>query len=157
MHSYERGWPLAFNMFIYPLDVPGMKRDDYERLEIFLFQLWLIEETENSVTLVPNEKVMAYYYSMYENGREYKIFSKNNHINIDINIIKEINADSDTYYGRILEIMKENDLDICYYSEPIEKLWPMIHYESYQGYIAESKFSKDGCILLTTEGIGIFD
>ena len=83
-----------FDMEIYPLNVPGLHQRlwNYGAMEIFLHQLWRYERTENSITLMPHERVLFYFHSFFRGGREYLVFSRNNEMSFDVDTMTRIDV-----------------------------------------------------------------
>jgi hypothetical protein len=144
MYLFGRGWQGAFKIFFFPIDIPGIKIEDYGAIEIFIYQP-PVEETENSVTFMPDKQVLAYYYCLFNDNKIYRVFSKGNHLNLDFNTMKEIDADDDISLEKIVEIIGENYTDTFYYLETktTKKLFYFYYYDyNPAGYIVKSKLKN---------------
>jgi len=162
-------WSLFSEMFIYPLDVPGMDIWDAEMLEIFLFHPLYLEDPDDNIILVPHEKILFYFYSFIEGCREYFIFSRSNKISLDFENMTRIDADMYTGSDRIFEIMQKNNLDSGYFYHDSEDAFFLLNLEdgnaiplsaardSTRGVLVESRVSNTGFRLLTNRGIWLED
>ena len=160
-----KGWRGAHNMEIYPdsfsSQFPEPIRSEYfgirefGAIEIFLYELRLLEVTENNITLAPHEKVLAYFYSFFVGSREYMVFSKSNIINLDIDTITRIDIEDPTPV-KVFRILQESGFDTCYYY--VDTLWDdeyisLANRDKRIGYIVNSKLSDTGVMFLDNIGV----
>ena len=88
------------------------------KMEIFLYDSAIIEQAENSVTLLPSEKILMYIYTVIWNDRRYQFFSRSNRINTDTDSLSNIDV-SGYLWEEILEMMAEKKINSFYASGPI--------------------------------------
>jgi len=167
--SSWRMWVGAFGVRIYPTEVPGwLDIWDYGAMEIILHQLWRYERTENSIILVPDEKIALYFYFFFRNNRQYYVFSRNNEISLDLDNITRINTNEHIVPSRIFEIMGEKEIDACYFYLYQEELLRFIYLEergimlstplsrdSTRGYLVESRLGSTKLKPITNIGIWV--
>ena len=169
MNFFQRGLFVDFDMEIYPLSVPGLRQRlwDYRAMEIFLHHLWYYKKTEDSITLVPHEKVLLYFFSFFRGGREYLIFSRSNEIPLDLGTAARIDDDGYSGPSRVLEIMQENNLDLGYFYrsragdifiidiDDGDLIATSVHGGYSLGYLVESRLSSTGLKLITSSGLWV--
>jgi hypothetical protein len=89
MEISEIGQPSGISLVLYPrhweaYDVGKAHSNlfiEYGKMEIYISNMWPIEKDENSVTLIPHERVVLYRYCIRDGEAEYRFYSRNNRIN----------------------------------------------------------------------------
>jgi hypothetical protein len=158
MRLFSTGGHGSFLVYIYPDGnndfLKGIKEEDrfkrYGAMEIFLYNIWLVEENEHSITVLPNEKALVYTHTIFRDNRMFYFYSLNNCININTEEVFRIDAGEAASLEKVLGIMKENNIDACYLTESISS-FPSDRLLDYSGFFVNSRLSEDGVVFLYKE------
>ena len=151
MYLWSQSWPMEFMMYIYP----AKRMDEYRfrgygAMEIFIYNHWPTEKNEYSITLLPNEKFLAYHLTKHRDNMVYTFFSRSNRINLNISEVPRIDVEDSILLKEIMLIMETNNLEAFYFSRPGFQM-PGITINHW-GFIVDSKLNENGIIMLTSQG-----